>query len=450
MDQQLEDAFPPVTEDFDAKKTTNRIQNYFITLLVTIPSLVILAFFLGGGRPLQLLSTIPVINRFGSNNFEFIFVNDLHYDPKYDPEGKPSSQCRSGTDKRSFSYGKYGCDSPRDLITSFLGYAQQISQPNFIIFGGDVPAHGSDLSAKKIKEQWDDIMSMFNTAFPNVPVYPVIGNNDLSPDYGDVSTDPDCFTTLSDGLKFLSDDERATFRKGGYYFHDFGSVRILFLNSVMYSRKRDKSDDEDPFEQFAWMEEICTEATNMKMSIGVVMHIPPGIAKVGSKEGWHGKYRERYHALALKYNIKFTFSGHTHIDEMLPTSKDAVRYLLGAPALSPIRGNNPAFRVISMNNDGITNYKQYYLDILKETEKPKWGLEYEFNSAYGVSDVSPNSVLRAVAYAKDDAEGRWRYRERVFSRAIQDGAFWYCVMSSSTTDELEQCQKDLQEDIAQG
>ena len=449
MDQQLEEALPPVLGD--TPHTKHAAYARFFMSVLAVPALFGLLFLMGPPRVFSFLTAARLLApHFGSSEFQFIFVNDLHYDPNYEPTGKPSSLCRSGDDKRSFAYGKYGCDTPVDLIGSFLGHAQTVAKPDFIIFGGDVPAHGAELSAKKIKEKWDDVMDMFHSAFPNVPVYSIIGNNDLAPDYGSVDTDPECFGKLTDAMTSLSEDEKETFRRGGYYFHDFGSTRVLFLNSVMYSRKRDKSDDRDPFGQFAWMEEKCAEATNKGMTIGVVMHIPPGIAKVGSKEGWYGKYREQYHAMAVKYNFKFTLSGHTHLDEMLPTSKDAVRYLLGAPALSPIRGNNPGFRVMTMGKDGIKNYKQYYLDILKETTTPKWDLEYEFTTAYGVCDVSPNSILKAVAYAKDDPEGRWRYRERVFSRAMQDGAFWYCVMITTTTDELEVCQNDLQKDIQQG
>lgn len=408
-------------------------RQYFVYIVLGIPALMFPCFLL-------LLGTF---NRDASRDFptdrlsrdlQFIFVSDIHYDPQHEPTGTRQTLCRLGDDNHTFAYGKYRCDAPVELIGSFLSHAQNISNPDFIIFGGDVPAHGTHYPMPKIKEEWLDVMEMFNAAFPGVPVYPVIGNNDISPDYGTLETDPGCFSVLADTFTSLTESETETFKKGGYYFHDFDHVRVIFMNSVLYSKRRPKTDVMDPFGQFAWMAKVCQDATAKGLTIGVVMHIPPGVSKEEKDEQWYRQYMHQYHNLVMTYNIKFTLSGHTHHDQLLPTSGDAVRYLLSAPALSPIGSTNPAYRVMTLGSEGIMNYKQYHLDIVNKTSNPEWSLEYEFSSKYGVYDVSPTSVLKAVS--KKDT------REYLFSLAIRDGALWYCIMISSSGDELDCCGKN--------
>jgi sphingomyelin phosphodiesterase acid-like 3 len=146
---------------------------------------------------------------------------------------------------------------------------------------------------------------MVSSAFPQVPIYAALGNHDFYPPWGTIANDPGDFANFANVQTWLSESELDTFKIGGYFFHDFGTVRILFLNSVLYSTSRTRSGDPDPFGQFAWIEKVADEAKKSGMVIGTIMHIPSGVQKVNAKAGWYPEYRARYHNLTLKYDFQF-------------------------------------------------------------------------------------------------------------------------------------------------
>ena len=151
--------------------------------------------------------------------------------------------------------------------------------------------------------------------FPNIPIIPVLGNNDVTPDYyladnnddGDDDTDEkgNTITTMMIGNSssnsnfnvndnellemarsgfsacFESDEEERTFLHGGYFSRiiqttSTSSILILSINTIIYStnhqpefnsnnsKNHDEIDDndDDPFGQFAWIESQLQKAIN--------------------------------------------------------------------------------------------------------------------------------------------------------------------------------------------
>ena len=380
---------------------------------------------------------------------KFLFVNDIHYDPLYVSTGIPSdNKCRQSVKNPNTTYlfGQYGCDSPVSIINSFSLNWPSIETPDFIIFGGDLPAHELHEDINELVEMWTDVMSLLKQTHPNTPIYPVLGNHDLVPDWGSPSTDLDNFDKLSRVMDSLNDEELATFKRGGYYFHDFGDIRIVFMNTNLYAVQREEIADEDPCGQLSWLDEVLSA----EKPTGIVMHIPPGMTKIGNSEGWYKKYADKFQEILSRHEVKFIWSGHTHIDHFMPIGNQRNIYVMGTPALSPDAGNNPGFRVYDVTTQGVVDYRQYYVDIFMNPHaKLDWKLEYQFTEAYHVPDASHESLAVAVDFIQNDSEGRWGYRERLYARAMQDGAFWHCVMSSMTNDELGQCEKTLAIDVKQ-
>jgi hypothetical protein len=388
----------------------------------------------------------------GADEFTVLFLNDIHYDPNYLPTGTPENACRKAVSKpnASYAFGQYGCDAPQFVIGSLLNYAHSVvPSPDFIVIAGDFPAHDLDLTHSGLLSIFQSVFSMVSAYFPGIPIYPTMGNNDFDPEWGTVSSDPDDFENFAKAQRWLSDSELATLKKGGYFFHDFGQLRLLFLNTVMYSIKRKDTGDSDPFEQFAWIDSTASAARAAGMTVGTVMHVPPGIRKVGSKVGWYAEYAARYHDLTLRHNFSFGWSAHSHLDQFLPTAdSDDRRYLLGAPAVSPIDGNNPGFRVYTIGPNGVRDYQQYFGDLLKNpTKDVTWQLEYDFVDAYRVPDGSPDSVAAAAVFARDDTMGRWQYHARLYNQAMENGGFYYCAITGMTADDILNCQKKLAPDV---
>jgi hypothetical protein len=387
---------------------------------------------------------------FGPSPISILFLNDIHYDAAYQSIATPDSFCRVPVESpnASYAFGQYACDCPKLVILSLLNYARTLTpSPDFIFIAGDFPPHNGPFDRPAVLDILQTVIAMVVSAFPSTPIYSVLGNHDFYPEWGTVATDPGDFENFAKILLWLSPSELATFQAGDYYYHDFETVRVLFLNSVMWATTRTRTGDPDPFGQFAWIESVARDAIAKGLSIGTVMHCPPGVQNVDS--GWYPEYITQYHNLTLKYDFQFALNGHSHLDLFLPTEQaDKPRYLLSTPAVSPIGGNNPGFRVYQMDENGIANYQQYYADILKNpTPDLTWKLEYDFKEAYGVEDVSPSSMVKAAMYARDDDAGKWLYHGRIYNHAIEGGGFYYCALTCATRDEILNCQKKLSPDI---
>jgi hypothetical protein len=427
--------------------------------MIVLPAIVYLVIAAPDELPLPAPLALPfhglrsLVRRLrGSDQLTVVFLNDVHYDVNYLPTGVPSNSCRTqvSTPNATYLFGQYGCDTAKTVIASLFQFlAKTVASPDFVFIAGDFPPHGVSPQHPELLSIFQTIYTMVSSVYPTVPIYATMGNHDFYPQWGAVATDPDDFENFAKALVSLNDAERATFRRGGYFSHDFGSLRILFLNTVMYSTSRTHTGDPDPFGQFAWIEQTAKDALSRGMAVGAVMHIPSGVQKVGAKAGWYPEYIARYANITVTYNIQFALNGHSHLDQFLPTELAASpRFLLSAPAVSPVDGNNPGFRVYTFGSEGIVNYRQYYADILKNpTGDLKWQLEYAFNDAYRVSDLSPTSVAKAAIFARDDVVGKWQYQARLYNQAIHNGGFHYCALTCTTADEILNCQKKLAQDV---
>jgi sphingomyelin phosphodiesterase acid-like 3 len=384
-------------------------------------------------------------------NLNVLFFNDIHIDQNYLATGTVTDHCRiaNPAPNASYAFGQYGCDSPKLLLASLFTAAPKfVPSPDYIFFAGDAPPHWYDQTRNDVLSYYDLINQMFDSTYPGVPVYNAIGNHDFVPTWGHFETDQEDFENVVQALTTLTPSEKATFRQGGYYYHDFGNIRILFLNTVMYSRN---TTDTDPWGQFAWMDTVCPEALAQGMTIGVVCHIPPGVQKIGSKAGWYTQFIESYHDRVQKYNIRFSLNGHSHEDQFLPSEEsDAARYFLSAPSVSPVDGNNPGFRLYQIGVSDVLNYQQYYADILTNPVKDvTWELEYDFREFYNATDASPESLRKVTEFVQKDPAGRWKYKEMMYARAVQDGGFYYCQMKCTTIEEMYNCRKLLAQDMVQ-
>jgi sphingomyelin phosphodiesterase acid-like 3 len=290
-------------------------------------------------------------------------------------------------------------------------------------------------------------MGLTESVFPGVPIYSTMGETDFDLDWAGITEA--AFIDFAATQKWLTQSELETFRKGAYFSHDFGDIRVLFLNSVVYSVERKHPGDSDPLKQFEWMETMAADAVASGLSVGVVLHIPPSMHALDSKTGWHREYVARYENISRQYDFQFVIGGHSHLDRFLPIVKtDNRRHSLEAPSVSPIDGNNPGFRVYTLTGRGMKNYRQYFTDLTNDTEADlMWKLEYDFASAYGVSDGSPANLAKAASYAGEDAVGKQEYRPRLYNQAMQKMRFYHCALTAMTVNEIVSCQKNRAKDM---
>jgi hypothetical protein len=103
-------------------------------------------------------------------------------------------------------------------------------------------------------------------------------------------------------------------------------------------------------------------------------------------------YAREFHALMARYRdtITASFAGHTHMDgfRLLGDDGKAFGWVMMSPAVSPIYGQNPAFRRVALDEDGtIADQSVYDLANLPDAARgaaPQWRLEMSFDAVWGL------------------------------------------------------------------
>lgn len=248
----------------------------------------------------------------------FYHMTDFHVDLKYNSSSPASTFCRYNNDPSTIPqladtqayYGRIGCDSPKALIDNALLAAKVIpltsqQHVDFVIASGDFVCHSlGKLSQGELYSRVRDSMTYTSTrlleAFPAVPVFPAIGNNDVIGDYRIPYGDSHWYETVFSMWSALIlcplcpnhlrpitsfDAIRQTFLKGGYYKVEIydGQLAIISLNTLYWDTeviKRSSIPHETFFreadEQLAWFRLQLEIASNNSQSVIIEGHVPPG------------------------------------------------------------------------------------------------------------------------------------------------------------------------------
>ena len=259
-------------------------------------------------------------------------------------------------------------------------------------------------------------------AFPNTPILPALGNNDEV--CGDFKLQPGG-PFLADMLPVMRglvggsadrDLEPDWTRYGNYSATVPGvpGVRLIFATTVFFSpRYRNAcgaaSGDDPGRATLAWLSAQLAMAERAHEHVWLAYHVPPGIDGFATwRQGacpdriipmWADTYAQPVYALLRRYadTVAASFAGHTHMDDFRLVG-DGSRYfgfVLIAPALSPIFGQNPAFRAVDFDAEGsILDQTTYALSNLPEAgthEPANWRPEYVFRREWRLSRIDlPN------------------------------------------------------------
>jgi sphingomyelin phosphodiesterase acid-like 3 len=414
-----------------------------------------IAIFLGFAILVTVLTMVLVAFAFFTQSAEFIYVNDIHLDPLYDPyaysmnidpDASQACRVRDPNATVTFPFGQYGCDSPRSTFESMLAHWPTVTKdPDFILFGGDSIGHSTGYNRSGVQSIFSELITKMSAVYPNKPILVTLGNNDFVPNYGIKGNDTLDFASIGEVMKrFMNDEQYETFQKGGYYYQDLGKrkLRLLLLNTVTYAYRRGYW-GEDPYDQFAWIEKTAQDGHSKGYKVGIAMHIPAGVSYIGTTQGWPTEYVSRFDDICKKNDILFTLAGHTHYDMLMPVFGDdgaSKGYSLSSPSISLSHSNNPAWRLMIYDENGIRDIHQYYAEVLMNPQDNlRWELEYKFSDAYSVKELSVDNLLKVVKWVTETGEGMWRYKERVGARASENGAFYYCILKATTTEQIDHC-----------
>ena len=387
-----------------------------------------------------------------------LLLSDIHFDPMADPAlvdrlaAAPPEEWRAILESKGDTrLGRYGRDSNWGLVRSALAQMKEtLPRPAMVVIPGDFLAHGFrrefDAAARDhsaaahrdfVRKTMRFLALQLGDAFPDTPILPALGNND--DDCGDYQVEPNG-AFLADTLPLLRrlvgslgtpgfDSEWPHY---GNFAVTAGKIRIVFPNTVLFSKHYQNAcglrTEPDPGQAtLRWLESELAAAKEAGEPVWLVYHIPPGIDGYATLYGgacpdrmvpmWSPAYAEGFAKLLREYadTVKASIAGHTHMDDFRLMGDGAGNYgfVLITPALSPIFGQNPAFRVLAYDAEGgLVDQTIYNLTNLFETGigfPARWQMEYAFTREWGLPRIDLASLERLYAATAQNAETRTRW-----------------------------------------
>jgi sphingomyelin phosphodiesterase acid-like 3 len=394
----------------------------------------------------------------GSGQGVFLSITDIHLDPFTVPsivprlDSQPVSQWHSiFRSAGAEDFVGYGQDAGYPLMMSALEQASNLGLSyDYILYSGDYLAHGFrakyEATAGSTPVGYEQFVvktvsfvgEMLESEIGTVPIMGVLGNNDaFCGDYWIADGSP-LFADIERQWARLSQDPGrfGGFGTGGYYKLPHPTVPdldIIALDNVYWSRSYES--DHYPHrcspasgspggDVMTWLSQAVATSETAQRRVQILMHIPPGIDAwstahngTGSCESqialyWDDPFASEFESLVQNHPgvISRVFAGHTHMDSfsVLTDASGAPGFAINVtPSVSPYFDNNPAFTVYlyDLSSGEILNSATYNLtnlDAVGRGASAIWQLEYVFDHAYGVSDLSATELASAAAQIASD------------------------------------------------
>ena len=375
----------------------------------------------------------------------FLLLTDIHFNPMADPHlverlaaGEPADWLPILNASADKSLGGYGADTNWRLLQSALEYMKAAApHPAFVLITGDFLAHHfreqfntaarehSDAAFRGFVAKTMRFLALeIEATFPDTPILPALGNNDEI--CGDFEMQPNG-PFLADMLPVVSglvgnradpDLGRDWTNYGNYSATVPGAsrVRLIFANTVLFSRRYRNAcgvPGGDPGQAtLTWLSAQLATAERRREHVWLAYHVPPGIDgfamwHLGSCPDklipmWDQRYAQPAYALLRRYagTVTASFAGHTHMDDFRLVGEGGhyFGFVLITPALSPIFGQNPAFRAVEYDAEGsILDQTTYDLTNLPEAganQPANWQPEYAFRREWHLPSVALTDLER--------------------------------------------------------
>ena len=253
----------------------------------------------------------------------------------------------------------------------------------------------------------------------NVPVIFVPGNIDTYSIYG---TGPDAqflgdnastyYTQLLNGSVDQASFQSTFTTLGSYSAQPLGSnLLVIALDSNPFAQSP-YLPPLNPYAELTWLDSQLAAAQSAGQKVWLIMHVPPGANTTGTAQKvgtfnsstqitddeaammWQPQYLFQFLQILSKYPglIAMGITGHTHMDEfrVLPTGD----VLFGVPGISPVFGNNPAFKIftVAQSTQMPMDYQSISYNLFASPAPAQFNSLYTFSTAYG---AAPGTTLQS-------------------------------------------------------
>ncbi|XP_068231172.1 sphingomyelin phosphodiesterase-like [Palaemon carinicauda] len=347
-------------------------------------------------------------------------ISDTHMDPLYVPGSNADCGeelcCRlewgepPTPEAEAWFWGDYRhCGSPPWMLEDMLGHIRSEHQDlSYVIWTGDVVPHNMWSTSKEWNSRLvKETNEMIQAYFPDIPVFPVIGNHEMSPLYQYPDPDNAPAELAADWLyealaaqwaRTIPDLDISTVLYAGFYSVPvIPGFRIISVNSMfgnganiwLYQNSNDVA------HELAWLENELWKAENEGELVHLLGHIPPGL--LGNERTWSREYNRivrRYESI-----IRGQFFGHTHYDEfeVFHDGDRPIGVAYVAPSQTPWYDLNPAYRIYTIDGERpettrmVLDHSTYVMSLTEahETNVTRWYKLYDAKEAYGMPSLKP-------------------------------------------------------------
>lgn len=360
---------------------------------------------------------------------KFISLSDIHFDPFVGCKNEPLPCARleklrnapyqewEGLLENNSNSIVYHQDTSYPLLATTLLELEQIKKqyhPQFVMILGDFLAHDFRKNYKYysgdstsegykafVKKTLQFLTFEITKVFPDIDVYPAIGNNDSYQDDYVVSPGGkflrDTAMTWSSFIKNKRNQQtfRTVFPIGGYYVITVPQTnnKIIVLDTVLFSDKIKATATNQAAAQaeLAWLKAQLQSAAEHHQPVFLACHIPVGIDVFATlktftfiHEFWRSDYAREFEGILNEYSatVSGILAGHIHMDtfQLVAMKQQGQVPVIFTSSISPVFGNNPGFKVFSYlpKTFQIKNYNTYYYPL----NDLRWQKEYSFNRTY--------------------------------------------------------------------
>eukprot|EP01105_Mastigella_eilhardi_P012827 TRINITY_DN2928_c0_g1_i1.p1 TRINITY_DN2928_c0_g1~~TRINITY_DN2928_c0_g1_i1.p1 ORF type:complete len:308 (-),score=65.08 TRINITY_DN2928_c0_g1_i1:608-1498(-) len=252
-----------------------------------------------------------------ASSHTFFWLSDAHLDQDVSClRGSASGSSSSGGGGGSF--GDYYCDSPEVLVDECIAFLQTLGTPEFVVWSGNTGSHAAT-SEDDVLKAISTVTTKLTAAFPSVPLVPCLGGFDVYPSF-QMAEGPgfSLFDSLAQTwTAVLPTSAATTFQKGGYYAVSVSStLTLIVLNTVYYSPQNALVTDDDPADQFAWLQLQLKELRSAGTQAFIVASIPVGGDEINGTENFAPKFNQRLLDIIATFPdvISGQLYGHEHTD----------------------------------------------------------------------------------------------------------------------------------------
>lgn len=403
---------------------------------------------------------------------KFLIASDIHFNPFADPTlvadlaaANPRQWEKILNRSQQTAFSQYGKDTNWWLLQSALDAMRTtLPHPALVMVTGDLLAHGFPQAYRTATHDSDgkyyrafvlktvefiglELRKRFKSQILITP-----GNNDDECGDYDIQADGPFLSdtaNLARNLARAGDQFTGNWKALGSYTLKppaIRGIRILSLNSVFFSNKYQAASFANACSQvdstaasrtFTWLESNLVLARQAHEKVWLMFHIPPGIdgystmvqyrqmSQGGGSSSeelcskaivpmWNPAWTSRFDSIMQDFQgtITASFAGHNHTDDfrVIHRGESGGEFVLIDPPISPIYGQNPAFRVVTFKTDGgLADQSTYYLTNLKAagSETPgKWAQEYDFAAEWQSQQLDAGSLGTIYERIKNDPQAR--------------------------------------------